>query len=98
MEIEKLELVSKLQEYSDECLGDLVPLDEIEPYFRMDQPKGIHHMTHKLKNYSKKCVSRKLTGYAHVIRLAERQCQSSTILREMSGLGRSLRPTVCEIN
>ena len=86
MEAEKEELKVKLKEYSDTCLGDLVPLDKIEPQFRMAQPAGTNHLTPKLINYSDKCVRRKLTAYALVIELAERQCQSSSWLRRSSKL------------
>ena len=48
----------------------------MEPEFRMRQPTGTHQVTRQLKSYSEKCIDRKLSPYAQVIRLAERQCQS----------------------
>jgi len=64
MELEKEALKGKLKEYNDNCLGDLVPLDQMGRQFRMPQPNGTHHMTHQLKSHSEECVERKLSAVA----------------------------------
>ena len=50
--------VKTISENSDLCLGELVPMDELEPEFQEWQPPGTHHMSHTLKNYSPPCYQR----------------------------------------